>query len=144
MAVIDVADQNLAIFRMQDGKHIHRALELSLVFGPVQPILSLILKLVSYEGPPDPVVVPGGEGAHVVALLLLMVKLVFILETQKQGRWVTAWTRSAPRAFAYKTEKLTQATLTSLAISREALADCIGMASSRTSQLIFTSSQPSR
>lgn len=85
---------------MQDGKHIHRALELRLPFGPVQPILSFILNLASYEGPPDPVVVPGCEGAHVVALLLLMVKLVFILETQKQSRWITVCSLDAPRAFA--------------------------------------------
>lgn len=129
---------------MQDGKHIHRALELSFPFGPVQPILSFILKLASYEGPPDPVVIPGGEGAHIVALLLLMIKLVFVLEIQKQSRWITACTLNAPRAFAYKTEKLAKTILTSLAISLEALADCIGIASSRTSQLIFISSQPSR
>ena len=85
---------------MQDGKHIHRALELRLPFGPVQPILSFILNLASYEGPPDPVVVPGCEGAHVVALLLLMVKLVFILETQKQSRWIAVCSLDAPRAFA--------------------------------------------
>lgn len=102
MAIIDVADQSLAIFRMQDGKHIHRALELSLPFGPVQPVLSLILKLARYEGPPDPVVIPGCEGAHVVTLLLLVVKLVFILEMQKQSRWVTVCFLGTRRAFAAK------------------------------------------
>lgn len=83
IAVIHVTDQSLGIFRVQDGKHVRGALDLGLPFGPVQPVLSFILELVSYEGPADLVVIPGCEGAHVVSLLLLMVKLVFILEMQK-------------------------------------------------------------
>lgn len=74
---------------MQDRKHVHGALELGLPFGPLQPVLPFILNLASDEGPPDLVVIPGCEGAHVVSLLLLMVKLVFILEIKKQNRWVT-------------------------------------------------------
>lgn len=90
IAIINVADQSLAMFRVSDGKHIRRALELRLPFGPVLPVLSFILNLASYEGPADLVVIPGCEGTHVVSLLLLMVKLVFILETEKQSRWITA------------------------------------------------------
>lgn len=90
IAIINVADQSLAMFRVRDGKHIRRALELRLPFGPVPPVLSFILNLASYEGPADLVVIPGCEGTHVVSLLLLMVKLVFILETEKQSRWITA------------------------------------------------------
>lgn len=90
IAVINVADQGLALFRMQDGKHVHRALELGLPFGPVHLVLSLVLKLASYEGPPDPVVIPGCEGAHVVSFLLLVVQLVFILNMRKQNRGITA------------------------------------------------------
>lgn len=129
---------------MQDGKHIHWALELSLPFGPLQPVLSFILNLASDEGPPNPVVIPGSEGTHIVSFLLLVVKLVFILETGKQSRWITGWTLDAPGALVYKTEKSHKAILTSLAISLEALAAWIGMASSRMSQLVFISSQSSR
>ena len=85
---------------MQDGKHVCRALEFSLPFGPVQPVLSFILNLASDEGPPDLVVIPGCAGTHVVSLLLLMVKLVFILEMEKQSRWVTVCALDAPRMFA--------------------------------------------
>lgn len=88
------------MFRVRDGKHICRALELGLPFGPVQPVLSLILNLASYEGPPDLVVIPGCEGTHVVSLLLLMVKLVFVLEMEKQSRWITVCALDAPRMFA--------------------------------------------
>lgn len=89
IAVINVADQSLAVFGMRDGKHVRRALELRLPFGPVQPVLPFILNLASYEGPADLVVIPGCEGPHVVSFLLLMVKLVFILEMEKQDRWIT-------------------------------------------------------
>jgi hypothetical protein len=85
---------------MQDGKHVHRALELGFPFGPVQPVLSLILKFASYEGPPDLVIIPGCEGSHIVSLLLLMVKLVFILGRDKQNRWITVCPSDALRAFA--------------------------------------------
>ena len=63
-------------------------------------ILSFILNLASDEGPPDLVVIPGCEGTHVVSLLLLMVKLVLILEMEKQSRWVTVCALDAPRMFA--------------------------------------------
>lgn len=86
IAVINVTDQGLALFRMQDGEHVRRTLELGLPLRPVHLVLSLILKLASYEGPPDLVVIPGCGGAHVVSLLLLVVKLVFILDMKKQSR----------------------------------------------------------
>lgn len=104
MAVINVADQSLGIFRVLDGEHIRGALELRLPFGPVHPVFSFILNLASYEGPADLVVIPGCAGAHVVSLLLLVIKLVFILETEKHTRWIAARTRYAPGAFAWKTE----------------------------------------
>lgn len=85
---------------MHDGKHIHRALELGLPFGPVHPVLSFILDLASYEGPADLVVISGGGGPHIVSLLLLVVKLVFILKMEKQSRWITVCTPDAPRIFA--------------------------------------------
>lgn len=144
IAVINVADQGLAFLRMQDGKHVHGALELGLPLGPLQPVLPLILNLASYEGPPDLVVIPGCEGAHVVSLLLLVVQLVFVLQRKQQSRWVTAGTRTHTENLLGKNPEGMDGPLTSLAISLEALADWIGMASSRTSQLILTSSHPSR
>ena len=85
---------------MLNGEHVRGALELRLPFGPMQPVLSFILNLASYERPADLVVVSGCAGAHVVSLLLLMIKLVFILETEKHSRWITAQTFCAPGAFA--------------------------------------------
>lgn len=140
MTVINITDQRLTMFSRYDRQHVYWQVALCLPFGKVFLVFQFTLNFAYAEGKLHFLICFCIWNSNIMSFLLLMIQFVFILCKEQTSPLLTVIMK---QLLKHRKSQMPLLALTSLAISLEALAALIGIASALKSQLVFNSSQAS-